>query len=411
MLLPLSVLLACTPPAAPGPGTEPGPVGTARSSHLDLARQSLNALAAAIRAEDHAAFLAWTTARDPAFASRLRLLYDNLTALPLTGFQLRVEADERPLSESRRSLLGTQAWVQRVTITWQLVNDDGAADHSVWLTLVPEQGRARLAGTFDGPPPAPPQQQPSWWLGPVRAEVRGGVTVVAGSGRSPEQWADASTQALARVERVLPRTAVAAFSGRAVVQVPASASDFHSVLGEPADSYAGIGAVAHQEGNAAHPATRIVVNPYAGLSPGEDLDGLLTHEMVHVITRSPDSAAPGWAIEGLAEWVALSGRATSAEPASDAVLERIRGEGAPDRFPADADFGIGSPDLARSYVLAWLVCRYVAEQFTPADLGRLYADLDRGRTLDQASRGVLGIGEDDLVRRWRDYLDRLAGRR
>ncbi len=197
-----------------------------------------------------------------------------------------------------------------------------------------------------------------------------------------------------------------------MVQVPASASDFQAVLGEPADSYAGIGAVAHQEGSSAHPATRIVVNPYAArVSAGEDLEVLLTHEMVHVITRSPGSAAPGWATEGLAEWVALSGRATSAEPASDAVFERIRREGAPDGFPADADFGIGSPELPRSYVLAWLVCRYVAEQFTPADLGRLYAELDRGRTLDQASRGVLGIGEDDLVRRWRDYLDRLAGRR
>ena len=153
VLMPLSVMLACTPSAAPGPGAEPSPAATARSSHLDLARASASAVAAAIRAGDRAAFLAWTTARDPSFASRLRLLYDNLTALPLTGFQLRVEADERPLSESRRSLLGAQAWVQRVTITWQLANDDGAADHSVWLTFVPEQGQARLAGTFDGPPP------------------------------------------------------------------------------------------------------------------------------------------------------------------------------------------------------------------------------------------------------------------
>jgi hypothetical protein len=111
--------------------------------------------------------------------------------------------------------------------------------------------------------------------------------------------------------------------------------------------------------------------------------------MVHLATRSPGSAGPLWVEEGLAEW----------------VVDRV---GPPERFPADEAFAAGSPDLASAYAQAWLVCRYVAERYSAARLGRLYAELGQGRTVGQASRAALGIGEAELVAGWRRYLVRLA---
>jgi len=41
-------------------------------------------------------------------------------------------------------------------------------------------------------------------------------------------------------------------------------------------------------------------------------------------------------------------------------------------------------------------------------LGRFYAELAAGSSLDQASRSVLHLSESELTAEWRAYLDRLA---
>ena len=63
-----------------------------------------------------------------------------------------------------------------------------------------------------------------------------------------------------------------------------------------------------------------------------------------------------------------------------------------------------------AYAESWLACRYVAERYSPRRLGRLYAALNRGRSLDEASREVLDLSREELVRGWRAYLQRLARR-
>ena len=80
------------------------------------------------------------------------------------------------------------------------------------------------------------------------------------------------------------------------------------------------------------------------------------------------------------------------------------GDGPPLALPGDEAFAAGAPELNRAYAEAWLVCRYVAERYSAARLGRLYAELDRGRSLDEASRAALGVGADELVAGWRRYL-------
>ena len=67
-------------------------------------------------------------------------------------------------------------------------------------------------------------------------------------------------------------------------------------------------------------------------------------------------------------------------------------------------------DLGVAYAESWLACRYIADRYSARRLGRVYAALDRGNSLDEASRSALGVSEQDLVRGWRAYLQRLAER-
>jgi hypothetical protein len=93
---------------------------------------------------------------------------------------------------------------------------------------------------------------------------------------------------------------------------------------------------------------------------------------------------------------------------TDEVLERVRDDGAPRSFPADRRFQVGASNLQLSYAEAWLACRFIADQYSEAKLGRFYAELARGRTLDEASRSTLQLSEAALTEGWRDYLVRLA---
>ena len=115
-----------------------------------------------------------------------------------------------------------------------------------------------------------------------------------------------------------------------------------------------------------------------------------------------------WAEEGLAEWVSLQSQPGQRSDGTDEVMARVRSDGAPRSFPADGRFQAGSSNLQLAYAEAWLACRFIADQYSEAQLGRFYAQLARGRTLDEASRSTLQIGEAALTEGWRNYLVRLA---
>ena len=377
---------------------------------LAQARAAVAALTRAVREDDQPAFQALVSDRDPTFAARARLLFSNLSNLPLTELDLLVEPGDQPLSPARQAILGADAWTQPVVITWRVPGDDGQAQHRVWFTWVTEAGRAELAGTFDGPASATPAQQPIWWLGPVTARVDGSTTVIAGAGQPLDRWTTLVGQAVAAVQRRLPGPVAAGWAGRVVVEIPAAARDFESVLGQPPGRYAAIAAVTQPTGEADRPATRIVVNPRASqLVNDSQLAELLRHEIVHVATRSPQSPAPTWAVEGLAEWVAVDPDSGRRSPGVVAVLAAVRRDGPPARLPGEAEFAVGATELNQAYAEAWLACRYIVAAHSAADLGRLYAALDAGRSLDQASRSVLGRSSRSLTAGWRRYLVDQAG--
>ena len=395
---------ACTTALPHSPAVSTSPHASA-SGRLAAVRTTVDALAAAVEAADRPTFSGLVSDRDPTFASRARLLYTNLTGLPLTQLQLWPEAGERPLSPARQQVLGADAWVQPVVVSWRLAGDADAAQHRVWLTFVADGGTARLAGTFDGPVPSSAEQLPSWWLGPVTARQQGLVTVVAGSGQPADRWAELVADAAEAVGRALPAGVADSWSGRVVVELPATTRDFAAVLGQPADAYAGIAAVAYEVGVGDRPPLRVVVNPRARSQVTQaQLAEILRHEIVHLATRSPESRAPQWAVEGLAEWVAVGEGPARASSGTADLMAAVRRSGPPPSLPADADFEVGSANLNRAYAEAWLACGYIAEQYSPARLGRFYAQLDRGRSADEASRAVLGLGVSELTAGWRRFL-------
>jgi hypothetical protein len=400
----VGLLGACTNAPPPVPTVSISPPATP-GGRLGLVRTTVDALAAAVAAADRPAFSRLVSDRDPTFASRARLLYTNLSGLPLAELRFRPEPGDRPLSAARQQLLGADAWVQPVVVSWRLAGDADAAQHRVWLTFVADGGGARLAGTFDGPVPAIPEPQPSWWLGPITARQQGMVTVLAGSGQPMGGWIGLATDAAAEVRRRLPAGVADGWSGRVVVEAPATTRDFTAVLGQQAEAYAGIAAVAYQVGIGDRPPLRVVVNPQArSLVTRAQRAEILRHEIVHLATRSPESPAPLWAVEGLAEWVAVGvGRGRSSFGTAD-LLAAVRRDGPPRSLPSDADFAVGSAGLNRAYAEAWLTCTFIAEEYSPARLGRLYAELDRGRSADEASRAVLGLGAGELTAGWRRFL-------
>jgi hypothetical protein len=407
-LVALSLMMLGCSAAAVVPA--PPPIATtspAADSRLNLVRATVDAWFKAARTGDRVGFDRLISNQDPSFRDRARLLYGNLGALPLTWLQMRMEPTVFALSDARRRLLGPNAWVQRGTISWRLSGDAAEVEHQVSLTFLEAAGEVKIAGTIDEPPNSAPAQQPSWWLGPVTASESAGVTVVAGSGQVLGRWTKLANDALANVREELPAGLGASWNDRVVIEVPATERNFTSVLGKPAGSYGSIAAVTHRAGTSGD-AIRIVVNPKAAKLDASDLESLLEHEMVHVATRSPNSPAPIWAEEGLAEWVSLRAHPDQRSEGTDELLARVRGDGAPKSFPSDRQFQAGASNLQLAYAEAWLACRYIADQYSEAQLARFYRELDRGSSVDQASRDSLQLSEAALTDGWRAYLDRLA---
>ncbi len=365
-------------------------------------------LVRAARAGDRTAFAAMISSRDPSFADRARLLYGNLSALPLDRLQLRLRGAPQPLTASRQQLLGVNAWRQQATVSWRLTGESAAAEQAVWLTFASDRGQVLLAGTLDEPA-GTTEPEPIWWTGPVDAVQDGRLTVLVGSGQPGDRWLERTRDAVREVRRRL-RTGVArTWTGAAVVEVPASRADFESVVGAAPGSYADVAAVTLAEGSTSSAVLRVVVNPDVTRTLTEvGVATVLTHELVHRATRSPDSPAPTWAVEGLADYVAFTAHPAAAVGSQKLLLERVRQHGAPRALPADDRFGADRADLDLTYAEAWSACRYVATTWSAAGLERLYTALDDGASLDTAARDELGVSASALTTGWRRWLQRQA---
>jgi hypothetical protein len=329
--------------------------------------------------------------------------------LPLTRLDVTVNGDERAVEPERTKLFGTGAWTESVTLRWQLRGEETPAEHRVWLTVVADDG-VRVAGASEPPPGAPRTPQPIWWRGPVTAAAADGVLALLGSGHPAERWSPRATEALRQVRRHAP-AGIHMVDEDVVVEVPASQADFEAVVGVPPGSYDTVAAAAVVEGPAPNAALHVVVNPTAERRLSDQgLAVALTHETVHVLTRSPVSPAPTWAVEGLADYVALQAYPQARAGVFAPLRAQVRSTAEQVTLPTDSAFAADAPEVAVAYASAWSFVQFVADTYGSRGLGRLYAALDAGASLEDAARSSLGVSEKPLLTAWRRDLSRRAGR-
>ena len=402
-LLALGLGSCAVPEPSPDPSPTPlvsSPASSPASTPAPVdAQTSMARLFAAGVAGDRAGWDAGVATRDAAFAVRSALLFDNLRILAPARLRVRLSGAEQPLGPVRRAELGPGARVVQARIVWRLRGERADASATVWLTLVPGPHGDVLAGTDDGTTLDTPAT-PLWWLAGVTRVSRGDVTVLVGPGQDAARWAALARRAAADAHDDLPRPLRDRWDGHLLVEVPGSEADFARVLGAVPSAYATTAAVTRPEGPTTGAAVRVVVNPATAEDSDAELGTTLVHETVHVATRSAGSDAPLWAVEGLAEHVALQAHPDQRRD-ERAVLSA--GE-RPRRLPADASFTAGGKDVTAAYAQAWLVCLAVDEHRGGSDLGRFYLALDDGRSVEAAARATLGVDDAVVLRWWRDAL-------
>lgn len=364
---------------------------------------------AAARTGDRNALRATTSQRDPTFDDRARLLSTNLSTLPLTRLDVTVGKETLPVDPARAEVLGSGAWTQSVTLRWQLRGEEATAEHRVWLTLVVDHG-VRVAGANEPPPGVARAPQPIWWRGPVTAAAAEGVLVLLGSGQPAGRWTARATDALRQVRHHVP-SGVDRLDADLVIEVPASPADFEAVVGVTPGSYGQVAAATVGEGPRPDAAVHVVANPAAERRLSDvGLAVVLTHETVHAVTRSPGSPAPTWAVEGLADYVALRAYPEARAGVFAPLRAQVRSSGGPVALPTESAFAAEAPEVAVAYASAWSFAQFLADTYGAPRLGRLYTTLDRGTSLAQAARPVLGVSERTLLDAWRRDLSRRAAR-
>ena len=377
------------PPAASG---DPSLV---RSS---AARVTVAALLEALTTgdADDAASLGVAGSRD-----LLRAVGANVRSLHVVDLSLRFIDDRSTLGDDQGSGFGPGAWTGTVEVRYRLRDWDlRPSVVETPFTFVPGGNGQLIAGIggADG-------RTPLWLAGAVTPLVRGRALVIA-RGNASGRYLSMAGRAVSTVGRVLPD-----WTGRLVIEVPATEEELDQALDAPQDRYANIAAVtAPVDGSLIRGApVHVFVNPrvFDALGP-RGAQVVISHESTHVATQAPFAAMPSWLSEGFADYVALAHSGIPVGVAAAQILARIRSEGPPKHLPTTAELSPTAPGLGATYEEAWLVTRFIARVHGERKLVAFYQAVDGGRTVEQAFRSVLGTTGASFVARWRTDLRALA---
>ncbi|MFE5723804.1 hypothetical protein [Streptomyces erythrochromogenes] len=329
-----------------------------------------------------------------AVADWSRAVPEGLAGIPLADWAYEVSSVRR---DGDRALATAR-------LRYRLAGYDTAPEESAReVELVREGGAWRVGGDR----PAPGALPQLWDQGPVSVATGTHSLVLGGSGQSTGTLREIAAEA----DRAVPAASAAwpgPWAGRVVVLVPGSLDAMARLLGSPADTYRGLGAVTTgRVGAGPAPADRVVVNPegYAGLG-AEGRRIILTHEVTHVATRAATSVTtPLWLSEGFADRAAYRGTSTTPAQAAPALARAVRRGELPGELPRTEDFAFGGdPDAAaRAYEGAWLACRLIATKWGEKALVDLYGQAGR-EPLETALREALGVDRAGLTAAWQESL-------
>jgi hypothetical protein len=184
-----------------------------------------------------------------------------------------------------------------------------------------------------------------------------------------------------------------------VVVITGTDADFAAQTGEPTRDWTGVAAVAVADrvdlDRREVSGQRIVFAPGANSMNETALRIVLRHELFHYAARSRTAFdAPRWLVEGVADYV---GRPSAPRPGPGTL---------PARLPTDAELDAGGRQGSTAYDRAWWFARFVADEYGPPGLRRLYVEAcgPSHPDPDQATRTALGAGLSELLSRWQRWL-------
>lgn len=375
----------------------PAPIVPARPADLDETRATamVQALGAALESGDAGA--AQRLGADARARDLLVDAVDNLNALGAEVTAVRF-VDEDPAQgglEARQHAAVTE-------LTWSYAGFDTApaqAEVSVVLEQVGDD--VRVAGFGGGGRPVP-----LWLTDDLTVRRTPGVLV-----------AGADAQTVRRVARLAStaRTQVDAVVGDVppfVVEVPAGRGGLDRLLGAADGEYAAIAAVTSFVGRSAGDGTPVHVFVNASVLGDLGPHGaqvVMTHELTHLATDAVHARSPLWLLEGYADHVALRETDLPVSRTARQIAGQVRADGAPAELPTAADFDAQTTHLGAVYESAWRAVEVLVAARGEAVVGELYRRTAAGESVEAALQALYDFGVEELTRRWRADLERIAG--
>ncbi|MCW2781571.1 MAG: hypothetical protein JWR35_2020 [Marmoricola sp.] len=379
--------------------TPPRPSGDGSSSRADAAQATLAKLVTALSSGADATSLG-SGAGDRLLGS----VAENVSGLRITDLTMRyVDDDEGALSVAQQQRLGPSAWVGAVEVDYRIPTyDPGITRMETSFTFVETSAGVRIAaigGHGD--------RSPLWLRGKLSIAVTPYTLVMAGAGEDLKRYDALAEQAIIDVRKVLPK-----WRGKLVLEVPPTEAMLDSILNTDQAEYANIAAVTTTVDGTLVPGepVHVFINPriFDGLGPrGSQV--VISHESTHVAMNATFASMPTWLLEGFADYVALDHAGIGVNVAASQILARIRKHGVPDHLPTATDLSPTASNLGATYEEAWLACRFLGKTYGEAKLIAFYRSVDRGTSVQEAFRSVLGTAQAQFVARWRADLDELAG--
>ncbi|MET8148452.1 hypothetical protein ACIBSW_32225 [Actinoplanes sp. NPDC049668] len=356
---------------------DPAPQRGASAVHAEeIIRRTLAQQAAALIAGDERA---WLRDVDPPLTAELHRLYRNLRGLRISGWV--------PDPADLRAGQDAQVWETDVGIRVCFTGPDCAprrsTDHltasTTWRVAGNRAVLTRFA--FDGAAGLPSRPTP-WERGTLTFAAGRRVVVAAPrAGPRPEAWLAAAERAAVVADRfTLTEPRVGSYlvflAGRSEWRTWFSAFTDRDVLGyalRPSDT------------------SGFIVIDTTKVRPGAKGENVLRHEMAHLATRyGPSTRVGEWATEGIAEYVAWTGRPVSAyDRAVDARALAVKL-----RWTRQLDLEWSHSSALRSgyYGMGFFAMRCLSETFGEA---RMLDFFDRmahgGRGPEQASGEAFGL--------------------
>lgn len=364
LLLPLALLVGCGVSVQRGqaPARPPSPGELAARLQDSLSRQDAPDFLALFSGDDHGQVIG-------------QLLFDNLNmvsaslgstdGVTIVGGDESWGASDLTTTPDTSSSPVVSLWVETV----------------LSATVTPMRDQLALALDSTGRISEVTSPGSMWASGTITATALAGSqgTMLLSQNLTATQhnlWSDALSVARTGLSRQSWKPFTDPAAAVTMVTIPHSYTLFKGMAGVTDDSHRDIGALTQQI-----PGTsllRIVVNPLlAPTTVPQDATYLLAHEMVHVVTRSPDSAAPLWLVEGVAE--AAAGEVVPTR--LDDVLAQIcvweNSVSDPRDLPADAEFAAGATTVRLAYARSRLAVRsWIAHDGWPTVLGKLADPVD-----------------------------------